>query len=184
MEADWIHDGLAISTEREILYVPSIFETKNRKGGILALSTKSGEPIWFSSFSAAIQSTPLVVKQEGKIFVGGEDGLFSALDQKNGEKLWVFQTGGAIKDQAVYNNLTKQVIFSSFDGYVYALSSTKGTLEWKSELGSANFSSPFLWKEKILLRHLINTFTAWKALQVIKFGVLKLKQGFLQVLEF
>lgn len=153
-EADWIHGSPVISSERKVLYVPTVFGLRGKEGGMVALNLQTGKALWRKDLAPATRSTPTVVEKEKKIFVGGEDGTLFALNIETGQTSWSFKSGGAIKDAPTYDEKSGMILFSSFDGAVYALRASDGFLLWKYEIGLANYSSPYLWQDKVYVTSL------------------------------
>ncbi len=154
-EADWVHGSLAFSSALRILFVPVVFGTPGKRGGILALHPDTGKVLWRSWMESALRSAPLVVDKTGGVYIGSENGTLSMLDAKTGKLQWSFRSGGAIKDMPVYDIETQHIVFSSFDGAVYCLRAQDGLLVWKFENGGlANYSAPCIWKQRIFFASL------------------------------
>lgn len=149
-ESDWVHGSPAVSASLRIVYVPVIFETPNKRGGILALHPDTGKVLWRSWMESVVRSAPLVVDKTGGVYIGSENGALSMFDTKTGKLIWSFQAGGAIKDMPVYDSQSQSIIFASFDGGVYCLRARDGQLVWKFKNGGlANYSAPCIWERKI-----------------------------------
>lgn len=150
-EADWISGGLALSPKRNMLYVPTVYGSPGKGGGLTALDVTTGKVVWRTRFASAIRSTPCIIEDEEKMFIGGEDGLFSALDLDGGQILFSFQCQGAIKGVAAYNVDLRMAVFCSLDGRVYSISSTTGLLLWKADIGLSNYGAPCIWHDRVFV---------------------------------
>lgn len=148
-EADWIAGSPVINTGGTKLYVPTVFGGQKNRGGVVVLDTLSGKVVWRTRFTSPLRSTPLLVEEKQRVFVGDEGGTVSSLESGTGQVLWSFQTGGAIKDAPVYDEQSEAIIFSSFDGGVYKLAIETGLLLWKFDIGLSNYSSPCLWQDRV-----------------------------------
>lgn len=86
----------------------------------------------------ASRTQPVVVN--GRLFIGGLDGVLYARDAQTGEHCWTFTTAGPIRHSAaVYKN---QVIFGSHDGKIYALNTTDGKLNWQFQTNGGIATAP------------------------------------------
>jgi eukaryotic-like serine/threonine-protein kinase len=88
---------------------------------------------------APVRSTPAVA--DGRLYVGGTDGVMRALDARNGERKWRYATGGAITSSAAI--VADRIFFVSRDGHAYCLRASDGRLVWKrrfgADLGAQNY---------------------------------------------
>lgn len=153
-EADWIQGSPVISGMRKTLYVPTVFGLQGKEGGVVALDLDTGKSLWRTSLAPALRSAPIISEKEKILFVGGEDGTLFALHIETGKVVWSFRSGGAIKDAPAYDEKFGMLIFSSFDGSIYALRADDGFLLWKYEVGLSNYSSPFIWEDKVYVASL------------------------------
>jgi uncharacterized repeat protein (TIGR01451 family) len=86
----------------------------------------------------ASRAQPVVA--DGRLFIGGLDGVMYARDAQTGAPLWTFATGGPIRHSAaVYEG---RVFFGSHDGMVYALDAAQGTLDWQFQTGGGIVTAP------------------------------------------
>jgi len=80
------------------------------------------------------------VVANGRLFIGGLDGVMYARDAHTGAPLWSYLTDGPIRHSAAaYNG---RVFFGSYDGCVYALDATNGMLVWRYETGAGIVTAP------------------------------------------
>ena len=89
-------------------------------GGVLAMNAATGEVLWDKTYvglDMAHGQTTLATASD-LVFVGRNDGLFTALDVMTGEVLWRFQTGAAIEGGAATYAIDGEqyVVALSFDG--------------------------------------------------------------------
>jgi len=84
------------------------------------------------------RTQPVVIN--GRLFIGGLNGIMYARDAHTGAPLWSYSTGGPIRHSAaVYDD---RVFLGSYDGCVYALEATNGTLIWRYETGAGIATAP------------------------------------------
>jgi len=89
---------------------------------------------------APIRATPAIL--DGRLFVGGTDGVFRAMDAHTGQALWRYRTHGAITSSAAVAQ--DRVSFASRDGFVYCLRARDGRLVWRHRVG-ADLGSDHYW---------------------------------------
>jgi len=89
------------------------------------------EPVllWSYATGGAIVSSPVV--QDGRVYVGSDDGGLYCLDLRTGEKLWVFQTELLIEAPPFVHDGT--VYVGSHDFWFYAVDAKTGDLRWRVE---------------------------------------------------
>jgi len=86
----------------------------------------------------ATRTQPVVA--DGRLFIGGLDGVMYARDAQTGAPLWTFATAGPIRHSAaVYEG---QIFFGSHDGRIYALNAAQGTLNWQFQTDSGIVTAP------------------------------------------
>jgi len=86
----------------------------------------------------ASRTQPVVA--DGRLFIGGLDGVMYARDAQTGAPLWTFATAGPIRHAAaVYEG---KVLFGSHDGSVYALDAAQGDLRWQFQTGGGVATAP------------------------------------------
>jgi outer membrane protein assembly factor BamB len=95
---------------------------------------------WKFKAEDSIKSSAAV--QDGRVFVGSNDGNVYALDLADGHKLWAYKTGDAVEASPLV--LQGAVYIGSSDAFLYALDAATGALKWKYEteskiLGGANW---------------------------------------------
>jgi eukaryotic-like serine/threonine-protein kinase len=78
-----------------------------------------------------IVSSP--VYQDGRIYIGGDDGNVYAVDAADGRQLWKRRTGGPVSATPAVAGDTLYV--GSYDGKLYALDTRTGALRWKFTTG-------------------------------------------------
>ena len=106
----------------------------------------SGKEVWrYSGNRLGYWSTPAI--SDGRLYVGGQDGLLHVLDVSTGTRVWTFKTGAAIwSSPAVIDG---KVLFGSRDFYFYCLDAMSGKLVWKVKLDGRIISSPCIIDGKI-----------------------------------
>lgn len=86
----------------------------------------------------ASRTQPVVA--DGRLFIGGLNGVMYARNAQTGAPLWTFAAAGPIRHTAaVYEG---QVFFGSHDGKVYALDAAQGTLRWQFQTGGGIATAP------------------------------------------
>lgn len=95
----------------------------------------------FQAPGERIGCTASAVINEGKVYIGDDDGVFHCLSLEDGSELWKFETGDIIEGTACFAG--DLVVFGAGDGFVYALDKDTGAEKWKFEtngeiLGSMN----------------------------------------------
>ncbi len=105
-----------------------------------------GREIWrYTGNPKGYWSTPTVA--DGRVHVGGEDGMMHTVDAKSGAPLWTFPTGDGIWSSP--SVVDGKVIFGSRDFHLYCLDAKSGTEVWKVKLDGRIISSPCIVGGKI-----------------------------------
>ncbi|NQU76857.1 MAG: PQQ-like beta-propeller repeat protein, partial [Planctomycetes bacterium] len=86
----------------------------------------------------ASRTQPVVA--DGRLFIGGLDGVMYARDALTGAPLWSYATGGPIRHTAAAYEA--KVFFGSHDGKVYALDAGQGDLLWQFQTGGGVATAP------------------------------------------
>jgi len=81
---------------------------------------------WSFQTGGPVKSSAAI--DDGKVFVGSDDGAVVALDLATGRRLWSFQTGEGVEASPLTRNGT--VYIGSGDGKLYALDAATGALKW------------------------------------------------------
>lgn len=97
-----------------------------------------GKVVWEHRNSNGFWSTPALV--DGKLYIGGNDGLLYCLDAASGRVAWTFKAQAAIWCSPVV--VDGKVLFGSYDPYFYSLDAKSGKLLWKYEMGERTHSTP------------------------------------------
>ena len=113
---------------------------------VFCFQRKNGKEVWrYSRNTKGYWSTPAIA--DGKLHVGGQDGVMHTIDANSGAPLWTFQTRAAIwSSPAVVDG---KVLFGSRDFYFYCLNAETGSLVWKVKLDGRIISSPCIVDGKI-----------------------------------
>ena len=123
----------------------------SRDKNVYALDLKKGTLLWKTATGELLPhkwgweyflGSPVV--NNGRIYVGGGDGVFYCLDGNTGKKIWTYKTNGRIRaTPAIANDV---VFIPSFDGVCYALDAITGKEKWKFETeGHSLDSDKFGW---------------------------------------
>src|SRR5437762_3193943 len=83
--------------------------------------------IWKFKTAGPVKSSPAI--ENGKVFVGSNDGQVYALNLATGVKVWESKTGGPVESSPLA--LEGKVFVGSSDGSLYALDAKTGTVIWK-----------------------------------------------------
>lgn len=94
---------------------------------------------WTFETGGAIVSSPVI--QDGRVYIGSDDGDVYCLDFETGTKLWSFETEYEIEAPPLVHN--GMVYVGATDFFLYAIDAATGELKWKYEtddriLGGAN----------------------------------------------
>lgn len=96
-------------------------------GAVVALAAGTGRVRWIAHVGAS-ETSPLLFN--GRVYVGGWDGVVYALDARTGRRVWTFRTRGAVKGGLAAAGST--VYAGSYDGHLYALDAASGRLVWRA----------------------------------------------------
>jgi outer membrane protein assembly factor BamB len=137
------------TTKGEILSTPGIAAGRvaftNSEGTIFVLDEVTGKYLWSFSrgrpdrFSAEGQSSPIIVNNV--VYVGFDDGHFSALNLDDGSEIWGRNLGNETKLVHDVDGIpvvdNGQVFASSYSGGVYAMKAKDGEILWHYEVEGA-----------------------------------------------
>jgi outer membrane protein assembly factor BamB len=96
-------------------------------GAVVALAAGTGRVRWVAHVGAS-ETSPLLL--DGRVYVGGWDGVVYALDARDGRRLWTYATHGPVKGGLAAG--TGVVYAGSYDGHLYALAAVTGRLRWRA----------------------------------------------------
>src|SRR5258706_1138405 len=94
--------------------------------------------LWNFKTAGPVKSSAAI--EQGKIFIGSQDGNVYALAFADGSKLWTFKTGGPVESSPLV--LEGKVFVGSSDGSLYSLEAATGKLLWKYETGDKILGGP------------------------------------------
>lgn len=147
-DADWVGSSPALAHDLGLLFIGLEYGLWNKRGGIAALDSETGEEKWsVRTMPQFTHGSPVYSARERMVFCGSNDGVLYAYTAKNGSFCWSFATGGSIKGTPTYDMQRRLIIVSSFDKKVYALDAKTGALRWVRELGEALYSGPTITAE-------------------------------------
>jgi len=87
---------------------------------------------WKFKTEGAIRSSAAV--ENGRVYIGSDDGKIYCLNLSNGEEIWSFQTEDSV--EATPCLLDGSVFAGSSDSFLYALDAKTGEFKWKYETGA------------------------------------------------
>lgn len=97
----------------------------------------SGALVWEFANKRGFWSTPALV--DGRVYVGGHDGIMYCLDAADGRVIWTFRAGGPIWSSACV--VDGKVLFGSHDPYLHMLDASTGAEIWRYEMGARTLST-------------------------------------------
>lgn len=111
---------------------------------------------WVYTSDANIISTPAV--DDGRAFVGNQNGVMAGFSLANGKQLWKYKTEGAIYSSPAVS--AKKLVFGSGDGHIYCLGTQKGNLLWKYKAAASVLGSPVINGDTVFIGASDRTFVA------------------------
>lgn len=110
--------------------------------GTLAWKRATGTDLPFMNYKPGVDfwdywaSSPLYA--DGRIYIGGGDGVVRALDARTGAVIWTYATHGRVRATPATDG--RRIFVGSFDGAMYALDRADGKLAWSFQtLGNTEF---------------------------------------------
>jgi len=125
-------------------------------GAIYAFDAQTGSLQWKRQLSQRLGFSTSPVLMEGRLLLGGRNGIFYGLNAKSGSVLWSIRIGAPILMTAAADQ--GRVIFGAMDMSVYALNIITGAQLWKTEpLPVMAFKDywPVIWNNEVILRPMI-----------------------------
>lgn len=105
------------------------------------------DTIWRISTSMEFFAAPAIL--EGRLYFGGNDGVFRAVDAASGEVIWSHATACGLSGEAAAE--PGAVYFGGQDGYLYALDADDGHRLWSAGLGFHVFSGAGLLGDSLVV---------------------------------
>lgn len=90
-----------------------------------------------------------LIAAEGKLYIGGTDGIVYALDPATGDKLWEFQTGDKIWGTPAVHGDT--LFIGSFDKKLYALNTADGRKKWEFTAEGSIIATPLVYNDVVYI---------------------------------
>lgn len=143
-DADWIGSSPALAPDLGLLFIGLEFGLFSKKGGIVALSMKTGERVWQDRTKALTHGSPLYIREEELVVIGSNDGVAYAYAAKTGILQWKYQTNGDIKMSFAYDPKRRMVLFGSMDSICYALSTKDGSPVFAYQTKANIYSTPLI----------------------------------------
>jgi outer membrane protein assembly factor BamB len=84
---------------------------------IHALDRKTGKAAWTFTTRARVDSSPVVAG--GRVYVGGNDGIFYVIDAADGKSVFQFEAGGPLSASPAV--AAGRVVIGSQDGKLFCL---------------------------------------------------------------
>ena len=133
----WHNEVHGLPCSSPIVVQGTVYLTLSRdeKAFLYALRASDGSLLWQQQLRAdagARSPTEPAVTTDA-IYVGTNDGFFTALAAKDGKVLWARQTGGTVLSSPVVSG--EGVYVGANDGCVYAFRASDGTPLWQTCLG-------------------------------------------------
>lgn len=97
----------------------------------------SGALVWEFANKRGFWATPALA--DGRVYVGGHDGVMYCLDASSGRVIWTFAAGGPIWSSACV--VDGKVLFGSHDPYLRMLDASSGAELWRYEMGARTLST-------------------------------------------
>jgi outer membrane protein assembly factor BamB len=136
----WSAASPALDPKAHLLFVPVLSKTQDSPGNgqFVALSMKSGNPVWSYPLPSGSESSPLV--WHGNVYFGDSGGTVRALNALTGKEVWSFPTGGPEKGGPT---LSKGILyFGNYAGQLFAVNATTGKQVWEANPGGTIYASP------------------------------------------
>ena len=104
--------------------------------------------VWkWNAVPFADRTQPVVA--DGRLFIGGLDGVMYARDAQTGAPVWSFATDGPIRHSAGFYK--GRVVFGSYDGTITALRASDGQLAWRYRTGGGIATAPLLANDTVYI---------------------------------
>lgn len=147
MDADWIGSSPVVAPDLGLVYVGLQYGLWKKKGGVVALETKTGKKRWeYVAIPGRVRSTPAYSKKFGVVVVGSSDGAAYCLRASDGELMWKYQAGGEINGSFVFDEGRGNVIFGSLDGHIHIVSVSNGLSVKTIGIGTGIYSTPCIYE--------------------------------------
>ena len=125
----------SITVAGDFLYAAA----EEKSSYLICFSRTDGREVWrYGGNALGYWSTPAVA--DGRVHVGGEDGVLHTIDAGTGKALWTFKTGDGIWSSP--SVVDGKLIFGSRDFNLYCLDAATGGEIWRVTLDGRIISSP------------------------------------------
>lgn len=143
-DADWVGSSPALAPELDLLFIGLEFGLFRKRGGIVALSLKSGKRVWENRTGSLTHGSPLYIPEEKLVVVGSNDGIVYAYDALSGAFRWHYQTGNDVKTSFAYDAKRRRILFGSMDAKCYALSARDGSPTFARQTNGSIYATPLV----------------------------------------
>lgn len=111
------------------------FGTKG-SGNLYAVEAETGNKVW--EFTGSSGGDPTVYN--GRVFLGGDDGVLYAVDAETGREEWTFNDTSRVSTPTVVNN----TVYIGTEQSLLALDASTGGIVWESSESSNGYGTPIL----------------------------------------
>ncbi len=119
----------------------------NQNGEIISARISDGRLNYRKKISNGFESGAII--ENGKVFLGDNDGIFYCVDFIRGQVVWKFLTGGKIKSVPSLDE--KYVYIGNLNGTLYSIEKENGALNWET-ISDGLYNTPPLLFNNILVQ--------------------------------
>ncbi len=136
----WSAASPALDPKLGLLYVPVLSKTSDSpgNGAFVAISMKSGKPVWSDPLPPGSESSPLIWGQN--VYFGDSGGTVHDVNAKTGATIWTFPTSAPVKGGPTLH--AGVLYFGNYAGEVYAVNARTGHQLWSTNIGPNVYASP------------------------------------------
>lgn len=144
MEADWVGSSPALAPDLGLLFIGLEFGLFRKKGGIAALSLASGALAWSHQMPEHTHSSPLYIREEQAVIIGGNEKKVYCFDAKTGALRWEKEIKGDVKTSFAYDAKRRIVLFGDLAGHFLAVAVRSGKEIFSLHMTAGFYSTPLV----------------------------------------
>ncbi len=156
-DADWIGSSPDLAPDLGMLFIGLEFGFFGKRGGIAAISLKTGETVWAARHKEFTHGSPLYIKEEGLVAIGSNDGVLYCYNTEDGSLRWYYSTGGDLKTTPAYDPKRRLIFCASMDENLYAISAHNGTPIFARSTDAGIYSIPLIVNDMVYVGSLDKT---------------------------
>ncbi|SNS72193.1 Outer membrane protein assembly factor BamB, contains PQQ-like beta-propeller repeat [Granulicella rosea] len=147
--ADWVGSSPVLAPDLGLLFIGLEFAEEHHRGSIMALSLRTGEPVWEHPTRRFTHASPAYWPAERVVACGSNDNELFLLDALTGAVRWRFETQsdagkGSIRHAPAFDLERRQLVTGCSNGDIYIIDVDSGRELWTVRTGNTVYTVPLV----------------------------------------